>query len=204
MTIGQIIGLIRGPLKMYSDDSVNISDEHFYIAFIASYSTLLSRKINLHQIVPSYISQSYCIPMIEDTIHGCDCYDIGCKVMKSSIKLPKTINGRLSRMRIKNFSGTEIFLIDINELKSVKQDRIKQNQKLASIYNGYIVIHNADYDAIIVEDIFADPTEFEKCTADCTSMLDTIYPGDPEIISAAIDITIQKYLPKINPDKQNG
>jgi hypothetical protein len=205
MKIGEIIGLIRGPIKLYSDDSVNYSDEHLYKSFIAKYSALLSRKMNQHQLSPDYTRQVYCIPMVKSKLHNCECFDIGCTVMKSTIKIPSSISGRVGSLKVTSFDNKEMFQLTPNELKAVAQDGVKRRLGFWSLYDGHIVVWNKPYETIIVEGVFSDPTEFiELCDTECKDLLEMAYPGDLEIISAAIDMVVNQYAPKVNPDKING
>lgn len=205
MKIGDIIGLIRGPIKLYSDDSVNYSDEHLYKSFISKYSVLASRKMNLHQLSPDYTKQVYCIPLVKSKLHNCECFNVGCEVMKSVIKIPSSISGRIGGMRVTDFSNKELFQLNVNEMKAVTQDGVKRKLGFWSLFDGHIVVWNRPHTTIMLEGIFADPTEFlDICGDSCKDVLEIDYPGDIELVSAAIDMVVNQYVPRVQEDKQNG
>jgi hypothetical protein len=168
-SIAYTIDKIREGIREVTDDSV-YSDEYIYSLCLDVRMTLMNRELNKNRFMSPFVYKGACIPLAIASDIPCNCVPqhLGCKVLKSTQKIPKSITHE-SGDTLRVFSIDRSSEYKVTEPKVGKHNKYSRNpiRPYASIYNEYLyVIGYPDNKLrdILIEMIPEDPTSFAGLT----------------------------------------
>lgn len=191
-----------------SDDS-RLTSRHIYNKLLSVRSRLLFQKVNKNQKINQWSYQTIpCIELIEAPIHECPCVPIGCKILRSKYKLPKTLSG-LSRHIIQSVTtldGQENISESSFELEKYRKgNKYTPTKPHYYIRNEYLYITNMrSLEVITLTGLFDNPLEVYNFQGfcpelncpdcDCISYLDLEFPIDPELEDPIIELSLKELV----------
>lgn len=192
MTLREIIYDVLEHLNAYSDDT-KFSEEH--IAFIVNNkrNMLLKQYMsNLRKEVPKEAIQSICIPLEIDN----SCFD-DMKVLKSTIKIPSTLENTGRSNIIKAYSGNKfaknINIIDYNRIPFVDAEKYNSKQLFIAVdTKSNLIVYNSSNNHLLLESIELDivaenPEEAYALSCEASTncdFYDAHYPIEAALIDA--------------------
>ena len=192
MTLAEIVSKIRTRVKEYTDDSL-FEDAFFWGEFLDQRAKFIGQRLTKHRFLSDVNYSTFCMDTQEDLSHLCGCKTVGCKVYRTIHKLPDYMSGR-------NKSTIELYTLDYNRIdltneRDIKLNDlhpIKTNRPYASLNNGYAILWNVSYPAILVRMVASDPMEImerQSCKEDtpCVNIYEQDIHVDRDIIEAAVD-----------------
>lgn len=213
-TVGAHIADLRITLRQTSDDS-HYSDEYFYKLMCDTRALLIDREIKQFRKISEWNFQTFCVNLEPDTYHDCACIDdIGCKVMKSTIKIPKPLLSRFKNyFKVYNITqDTEIYKSTPMQLKRDKYSNTRSGAKGYDIVNEYLVLFNSlGTSNLLIRGVFEDPALVSMssvCTSDttCTTILDAEFPLDQKFSSIMKELILKQFMTSVRmpEDKSNN
>lgn len=172
MNIPEAIAVLRNRIRDFTDDST-FTDEMLYNELLIKRNKYMSQRYRKYLNISEAIKSTYCTPMELDVSHDCDCVRVGCKVVKSVFKIPRTLSGRNHDLiKVYDLAYNEIPQVTPNEQKSNMLDPIKAGQMTYSFLNRKIVLWNSPINedaneyikGILVEGVWEDETEWDGIT----------------------------------------
>ena len=172
MTISELVSDIRGFIRKYDDDTIDLSDR--YIISILTKGIALSnrRKVEKHGFYSTWNFQTFQVELEAAKITDVnECIPVGCDVLKTKYKIPspvKTNRGEL--VRVTNLANQQIFRLDFDPtIRSL--DPVLKRKLAWTVINNKIVIYGGDTENVIpnyinVKGVWEDITEWEtipKC-----------------------------------------
>ena len=94
MTIQEGISIIRSLINKTSDDNT-YTDELLYELLSKARAEILDKEYNKFEFKSNFDRHSICVPMCVATSHDCDCVPVGCTVLKSKFKIPRSLTQRV-------------------------------------------------------------------------------------------------------------
>lgn len=217
MLIKEIISNIRGILSRgpVSDDT-KISERQVY--FILKYlrAKLIKQKADKYNYISDFNYQYIdCLPLELAPDGECECYDSGCKVLKSTWKVPRIIVNRNQLMTKGIFTqaGVEIFPATEQDLKRFKYSKTKLGKFTYEIRNDYLYVRGTERLKVVkLTAIFEDPFEANipgACGDDvsCFDPETTDFPLDMELVEAINKLTydeIFNVMMRVSGDNENN
>ena len=208
MTIGEVLGVVRGRLKEHSSDSY-FTDQQLYTELMLQRASVL-RVVKGKMKLSEWDVSEYCVALEKAKSHDCSCVQHGCDVLKTLDKLPVPITGTL---QVKTLSHKQIGGVTADKIKYEKDHPYLANKLRYSIINQKLVLWNTlDLKAVIVSAVWEDPTDWvgvDLCSSDgnvyCQTDIDTLSFGlTTDLIELTISATIQKLVqPTIPQDVTN-
>lgn len=216
MTVAEIVSKIRIRIKEYTDDSL-FEDSYLYSEFLDKRAVALNQRLKKHHYVAPNNYSTFCMDMQEDFSHMCGCKQVGCKIYRTTNKLPNYISGR-------NKSTVELYTLDYTPISLVPErdsnlnslHPLKSTKASASLVNGYVILWDKKYPSILIKMIADDPSQImdvQSCTPQgvppgtvpCVNVYSEDINTDREIIDFAIDKIIEgmKFSMSITTDMNN-
>lgn len=193
MTISKIIGLVKGALKEYSDDTL-YEDEYIWEIFNIMRADILEKESNKKTFINPQNYIKFCMELEQSVSHECGCIVPGCAVLRTVKKLPRFLTDKQKALiRIFTLNNSTIDLIDDEEYEIFQDHPIYSKKPLAAIVNDYLIIYNTlDLEVIQVSGLWEDILEIQNAQY-CTEPED----DGPECINVyEINIGLDKKLVK--------
>jgi hypothetical protein len=138
----EIIATFRTLIKEHTDDNL-YTDAYLFRILTSAKNLLYKRKLDKFKKLSEWEWTCFCIPLCIDKSHNCKCVKVGCNVLKTKFKLPRTLTSRNKDLiRITTLDNTEIPLIREREHLSNMLDPVMSKTVTASVIDGYLVIWN--------------------------------------------------------------
>ena len=203
-TIGAHIADLRILLRQTSDDS-EYSDEYLYKLLADTRALIFHQEIQKHRKLSDWNFQTFCIKLEPDTYHDCSCIDdLGCKVMKSTSKVPKPLLSRYKNF-FKVYNINQDYEVDKTTPLKLKRDKLsltRSGKRGYDITNEKLVLFNSmGTDTLLVRGLFEDPayvTLNSACddqTEPCTNITDAEFPVDTRFIPVIKELILKQLVP---------
>jgi len=160
--VGEIISSLRILIREHSDDS-GFSDAHLYHIAASARTLLFKRKVDRFKKISDWEWQTFCIALVKDKSHNCDCVTVGCDVLKSEFDLPRVMTSRNKDLiRVTTLGGKEIPLVPERDQLTLVYDPVMKYETTASIISRRLVIwNNLRLKAIQVAGLWEDISEWD-------------------------------------------
>lgn len=214
-TIGAHIADLRILLRQTSDDS-EYSDEYLYKLLSDTRALILYQEIQKHRKLSEWNFQTFCISLESSTYHDCSCIDdLGCKVMKSTQKIPKPLLSRYKNF-FKVYNINQDYEVDKTTPLKLKRDKLsltRSGKRGYDIVNEKLVLFNSvGTDTLLIRGLFEDPayiTLNSACadqTETCTNITDAEFPVDTRFIPIIKEMILKQLVPlqKLPADVTNN
>lgn len=209
----KIIEAIQRVQSLYSHgvqsrDS-RLTTRHIYSALMSARSTLIQQQLDKNQSVGQWAYQSLrCIELIPSNIHECPCVpSIGCTILRSKHKLPKTIIGLSAGIirAVTSLDGKQRFDDTTFETaKYLKGNKYTGNKANVLIFNEYLFLTTKQYlKAVTGLGLFSDviaaymfPSICDEDCEDCLCVdpLEFNLPIDGRLETALIQIANEELI----------
>jgi len=166
MTVYEIISYIQnifnnGP----KTDETQLSDRMAYFIIKKFRAKRIKERADKFNKIPDAYYQSIdCFPMELTQMIDCDCIDTGCKVLKSTNKVPLFVTGRnMALLNVYTLLGEPISPSSLEEVRWNKYSRTKKDKRFWFMWNEYLVVVDPDnmLENVIVRAVFEDPLSLE-------------------------------------------
>tara|TARA_R110000765_G_scaffold57194_2_gene112368 strand:+ start:1437 stop:2138 length:702 start_codon:yes stop_codon:yes gene_type:complete len=179
-TIAAHIDDLRSQLRQTSDDSI-YTDKYLYKKILDARSVLIKRELDKHRLLSDFNYNTICMNVVPGVPVECGCSDLQCKVLVSTIELPKPLQNKYS-LFLKVYDGAynEIPKGDSTKSKFFKYYRTLKNKSSWDIVNNKLVIYNADFriKSFIVKLVPEDPAELADYVYNNACGCDTVAGAD--------------------------
>ncbi|GIU70157.1 MAG: hypothetical protein KatS3mg002_1393 [Candidatus Woesearchaeota archaeon] len=213
-TIGAHIADIRITVRQTSDDS-NYSDEYIYKLISDARALLLHQEIYKHRKLSEWNFQTFCVKLEPATYHDCSCItDIGCKIMKSTIKIPKPLLSRFKNyFKVYNITQDfEIYKTTPMQLKRDKYSNTRNGIRGYDISNERLILFNSNgMNHVLIRGVFEDPVLVSMTSACpsadiCTDILKVEFPIDVRFNSILKEMVVKQLIGSMQlpDDKTNN
>lgn len=164
-TIEAHISTLRNLLKLHSDDS-NFTDQYLYKLLTDARATLLRRRSDKRNTIAPYAWQTICVPLEESLFHNCDCIDVGCTVLKSTIKIPHVLMTRNKpQIKVLDLAGRALAYTDEMDLMNNQYSKVKASKPTWTIIGDYLYVFNELHkEYVMIRGVFEDPFELSTIT----------------------------------------
>lgn len=198
MLVKELVAHITGILShgpKASDSKISERQVYFILKFLRA--KLIKQKADKYNYISDFNYQSLeCLPLVLAPDGECECYDNGCKVLKSEWKIPRIIVNR-NQLMLKGIftqAGVEIFPATEQELKRYKYSKTKLGKFTYEIKNGYLYVRGTERLKVIkLTAIFEDPLDINiegACGQDTVCF-------DPDITDFPIDLELVDTINKM-------
>lgn len=175
-----------------SDDN-RLEDEHVYHLMKMYRSRLIHDKQNkFYKLSPFSYQTIACLPLIQEELNDCDCFETGCLVLKSKCDIPKTLSYRNNTiLKITSIDGRTIPVTSITKETYKKYRKTSINKFGWFIHNNkLIVVGDLRLKVVTLTGIFEDPLALKDvCSCDdgaisapCFDPLEDDFPIDIELV----------------------
>ena len=183
-------------------DDANYSDRFILHLMNTARVLLLKRKADKKQAFDPSDFQSICMPLCEATWIECECAPaIGCPILKSSVKLPKSLVSRTGMyLTVRFLSGKEIAETTPSAIQYREYSLTKRNKPAWFIDNNRLFIYGIPFNqlkAVYVTSVFLDPLEAAAVTlcqgADtpCEDTFEEQYPISGELVDPMYRLVLE-------------
>jgi hypothetical protein len=165
---------------------------------------LTEQKADKYRYISDQSFQSVCLSLALSNSHNCcEGPTDDCKVLRSTIKIPKFLNTRWgSFTKVTDLRGNVIPELNKTQNRLSKYSRQKNNSAGWYIQDGYIyILNNTDLEMILVHGLFDKPTEIEQInckttatSASCPNPFETEFPVDPDLVVPMYNLTLDYLL----------
>jgi hypothetical protein len=103
--------------KGVPSDDKRLEDEHIYHLMKLYRSRLIFDKQNkFYKLSPFNYQVIPCLPLIQEELNDCDCYETGCVILKSKCDIPKVLSYRNNIMiKVTMLDGSTISATSITK-----------------------------------------------------------------------------------------
>lgn len=163
---------------------------------------LLERKADKYRYISDQSFQSVCLDLELGSFHNCcDLPDLECKVLKSTIKLPKLLNSKWGNfLKVMDLTGNIIPEFNITNNKFSKYGVLTHTNGTLGwfLHDGYIyIINNKILEKILVNALFTSSTEIQEINCangtanNCNDYGAEEFPIDADLIDPMYKATIE-------------
>lgn len=160
--IGDIIGVLRTMIRQHTNDS-QYTDKFLYDLIKMYRAIAISRDANTNSAPNRFYWQSICISLEQVKFHNCDCVDVGCDVLKSTIDIPQVVvANKKPLIKVHTFGNVELPYVTPFRQVTNRYSEILSKKPAYYIDNNKLVIwNNLELAAIQVSGIWSDPLDLE-------------------------------------------
>lgn len=173
MTTSEHISTIRTLMKEFTDDTL-FTDEFIAGLLLSCRNAVYNMEImNKKKKLSRFSYNSFCVSLEKDAFHDCSCIpaSLGCKVLRSKIKLPKTLispSGSLL-MSVYTINGARIEYKRFLDRKLLSTHPVTAKKITYDIIDDYLVLFgNLDLVVVKVDGVWENPFDLSKIE-DCTN-----------------------------------
>lgn len=192
--------LSAGPVT----DDFKFSNELIAHFLEVTRAILTEQKADKYRFISEQSFQSVCLHLQLSSFHNCcDGPTDLCKVLRSSIKIPKFLNTRWGAfIKVTDLVGNVIPRITFTQDKYSKFSRTKKHKVGWFIHDGYLyIINNTDLELVLLTGLFNKPTEIEaiNCSnnttiSTCPEPFTTEFPIDSDLVEPMYKKTLDFLL----------
>jgi hypothetical protein len=144
MTVQEGIAILRSIVNQTSDDNT-YTDEFLYELLAKARAEILDKEYNKFDFKSPFDRENICVPLCVATSHDCDCVPVGCKVLKSKFKVPRslTMRGR-DTMEVYTLGEEKLLPSNKEQMDSFKWSEFRKNAIGWEIRNDFLILWNAD------------------------------------------------------------
>ena len=192
-TIKSHISTLRNRLKLHSDDS-NFTDEYLYKTLTDARSMLIKRRTDKRNSLDPINWQTLCLPLVESQYHNCECVNVGCTVLKGTIKIPNIIMSRNKPLiKVVDFAGKTIPYTDELDIINNKYSKIKKNMATWTLIGDtFYLFNDLSRAMVMVRAIFQDPFDLANVST-CGDGNQACYDIDTESFPMDADLNLPMY-----------
>ena len=144
MTIQEGISIIRSLINKTSDDNT-YTDELLYELLSKARAEILDKEYNKFEFKSNFDRQSICVPMCVSTSHDCECVPVGCKVLRSRFRIPRSLTQRVrDSMEVYTLGEKRLLPMTKEQADSYKWSAIRCKSIGWEIRNQFLILWNAD------------------------------------------------------------
>jgi hypothetical protein len=144
MTIQEGISIIRSLINKTSDDNT-YTDELLYELLSKARAEILDKEYNKFEFKSNFDRHSICVPMCVATSHDCDCVPVGCTVLKSKFRIPRSLTQRVrDSMEVYTLGEKRLLPMTKEQADSYKWSAIRCKSIGWEIRNQFLILWNAD------------------------------------------------------------
>lgn len=215
MKIGDIVSLIRTTARQNSDDTT-YSSEYLYRLVQAARARLISQSRSREDI-SKWDWQTVCIKLTKEKFHNCDCIEIGCDVLKSTIDIPRVVTvDKMPLIEVETFAGETLHYVKPKDQITNRHSDILKNALGYYIQNNKLIVWNTlSLKALMIKGVFSNPIDlaninicnqdgdiYDQCTYD---PLYQNFPMDDKNIDVVVDMVLNRlgYSLQIPKDIKN-
>lgn len=203
MTLGQHIYAIKNIIA----NGPSSDDSPFSEGLVAHFlqitrAFLLERKADKYRYISEQSFQSVCVDLELSSFHNCcDLPELECKVLKSTIKLPKLLNSKWGNfLKVMDLSGNIIPEYNITNNKFAEFGIVKPTTGTVGwfLHDGYIYALNSKVLAkILVNGLYLNSTEVLEVncangtSTNCSDINSQEFPIDADLINDMYKATLE-------------
>lgn len=202
MTLNQHIYAVKNIIANGASSDDSPFSERLVAHFLQiTRAFLLERKADKYRYISDQSFQSVCLDLELGSFHNCcDIPELECKVLKSTIKLPKLLNSKWGNfLKVMDLSGNIISEFNLTNNKFAQYGVLVPTGGNLGwfLHDGYLyVINNKVLEKILVNGLFTDSTAVAEinCSNGTTECLDygsEEFPIDPDLIDAMYKATLE-------------
>jgi hypothetical protein len=166
-------------------------------------STLLERKIDKYHFISEQSYQDLCLTLEESNFHNCcDGPDTDCKILRSTLVLPKFLNSRWgAHIKVMDLEGNVIPELSMTQNKFSKYASSKAKNIGWFIHNNYMyVLNNKVLSRILANGLYNDPQQValincQSSAGNCPELFDEEFPMDSDLVDSMYKMVLE-YLMK--------
>ena len=215
MTLREHVYAVKGILA----HGVSSNDFSFSNSFIAHFlqiarARLLEQKADKYHHISEQSFQSLCLHLEKGSYHNCcNTPDAGCVLLKSTIRLPKTLDTRFGNfVKVMYLDGKVIPHIQMTQNELSKYSIVKANPTGWFIHDQKIyIINNTHLEKVYANALFDNPSEIENlnCNTDssgttCPAFQEEEFPIDADLTDPLYRMTIDLISISKNQAKDNA
>lgn len=227
MILEQVISRVQQNYsKGIPSDDTRLLPRLIYNKLITTRARVLSQESKKRQEISIWNYQTIpCVEMILVTTHNCPCVPpIGCEILRSRYKIPKTISGinkdlikLVSSIDITNKHRITIEPISIDDVPYLSGNKYTANIYRYFLYDGYLfIVGTSMLKVISIVGLFMDIIEVQKfinyCNdcKDCNTCFDYLkldFPINEEFLDGVIALCCEElleYFTKMREDLSNN
>lgn len=215
MTQDEIIYDIKERLGVTTDDrSLNFPDAHLLFVYEDCRSTIINQQLNrAGRLIDSAFYQTIRLEMETVDRSFCPLIPVGCKILRSKIKLPSTLTYLHRHALVDRIGGNDVLskkykFLEYSETAHVYGGRFADKYVYSFELNGYIYAFSKNkfvnsLDNLVMRSVFDEPSKLadsDLCIEDCAT-----YPMSKRYHEAVVSMTIQALTIKfqIQLDRNN-
>jgi hypothetical protein len=179
--------IIQRVVNLYSrgtpTDESRLTPRHVYSKLLSSRSKLLSQMAHKKQFISQWNYQVLdCVELVKAKPYECDCFDVGCSILRSKYQLPKPLTN-LDRDLISSVSSIDGKMqfseVQWNSLKYQKGNKYTNAKPYYILRNKYIFLFNIrGLKVISITGLFEDVTEAYNFPSFCPDKEEIVDCGD--------------------------
>ena len=144
MTIQEGISIIRSLINKTSDDNT-YTDELLYELLSKARAEILDKEYNKFEFKSNFDRHSICVPMCVSTSHDCECVPVGCTVLRSRFRIPRSLTQRVrDSMEVYTLGEKRLLPMTKEQADSYKWSAIRCKSIGWEIRNQFLILWNAD------------------------------------------------------------
>ncbi len=212
MTSNQLISDIRN-IASSGSNPIDFRIEDSQILFWCNEirSKLIAQALQKGQDISTIWGQTItCLNLIEVDEAECCSVTTGCKVLRTELPIPNTIETRGDNtfITVTKPNGDFISKTNSTEYKYIKYNKYTSKRLMWFLYNGYIyIINDLFLESINIYAIFEDPSElsnYVSCDGDTCFSIDSPYPCSLKMADDITNIVLKtKVYPFIQMPQDN-
>lgn len=197
-----------------SSDDLGFSNKLIAHFLQVARALLTEQKADKYRYISEQSYQSLCVPLALGSFHNCcDGPTDLCKVLKSTIVIPKFLNTRWGAfIKVMDVSGEVIPAISLTQSNLQKYGRTKKFKAGWFLHDNHLyIINNTELVLVLLNGLFDKPSEISLLNCNtgnggaCASELDSEFPIDPDLIDPMYKMVLNYLLQsrQLPADKEN-
>ncbi len=200
--------LSHGP----ASDDFNYSDRLIAHFLQIARAKLIEQKANKYNFISEQSYQDLCIDLELSNYHGCcGTADLECKIMKSTIEVPKFLNSRWGNfLKVVDLEGTVLPEITPTQNKYSKY-ALAPTQIGWFLNNNYVYVVNSKVlTKILLNGLFDNPDDIHQKNCPtvtggtCSDFMSEQFPIDSDLISPMYEMTLRFLMIPTPNDIENN
>ena len=190
--------------KGIASDDVRLEDEHIYHLMKLYRNKLIFDKQNkFYKLSPFNYQTIGCLPLVQEELNDCDCFETGCLVLKSKCEIPKALMYRNDiLLKVTTLDGVSISATSITKQNYKKYRKVQLSKFGWFIHNNRLVIvGDIRLKVVSIKGIFEDPRSLQNiCPCDdegnelegsCFNPLEDEFPIDSDLVPVMYKMIIE-------------
>ena len=209
-TINQYISDLRSIIKESGRAENVYTDQFLYSLLNGARVSLFEQESNKLSFISEWDWQQFPINLIKTKSHLIGCVPVGCDVLRSEFKLPRTIaSNNKNLLKLTTYDYTPIAIESEQGRRNSVYDDIKSNNTIASIINDYVVIwNNPNLKHILASGVWEDvmgwavipgcDVDGNATTGTCFDIINSEFKISEKLKLATYKMVLDKLFPTLN------